>query len=46
MGLEENEQDFDFEAEFTRLKEELQSQIQEEEALNKRILANLALIEK
>lgn len=46
VGLEENEQDFDFEAEFTRLKEELQSQMQEEEALNQRILANLALIEK
>ncbi|WP_108910936.1 type I restriction-modification system subunit M [Helicobacter apodemus] len=46
VGLEENEQDFDFEAEFTRLKEELQSQMQEEEALNQRILANLALVEK
>lgn len=46
VGLEENEQDFDFEAEFTRLKEELQSQMQEEEALNQRILANLALIGK
>ncbi len=46
VGLEESEEDFDFETEFTRLKEELQSQMQEEEALNKRILANLALIEK
>lgn len=44
MGLEENEQDFDFETEFTRLKEELQSQMQEEQELNQRILANLALI--
>ena len=46
VGLEESEEDFDFETEFTRLKEELQSQMQEEEALNQRILANLALIEK
>ena len=46
VGLEENEQDFDFEAEFTHLKEELQSQMQEESELNKRILNNLALIGK
>ena len=46
VGLEENEQDFNFEAEFTRLKEELESQMQEEEALNQRILNNLALIGK
>lgn len=46
VGLEESEEDFDFETEFTHLKEKLQSQMQEEEALNKRILANLALIEK
>ena len=39
-------QDFDFEAEFTHLKEELQSQMQEEAELNKRILNNLTLIGK
>ncbi len=44
VGLEENEQNFDFEAEFTRLRAELESQIKEEQELNKRILANLALI--
>lgn len=44
VGLEENEQDFNFEAEFTRLRAELESQIQEEQELNQRILANLALI--
>ncbi|MCX2683755.1 class I SAM-dependent DNA methyltransferase [Campylobacter sp. MIT 21-1685] len=46
VGLEEEEQGFDFETEFTRLKDELKSQMQEEKALNQRILANLALIEK
>ena len=44
VGLEENEQNFDFEAEFTRLRAELESQIKEEQELNQRILANLALI--
>lgn len=44
VGLEENEQNFDFESEFTRLKAELESQIKEEQELNQRILANLALI--
>lgn len=44
VGLEENEQDFDFESEFARLRAELESQIQEEQELNQRILANLALI--
>lgn len=44
VGLEESEEDFDFEAEFTRLRAELESQMQEEQELNQRILANLALI--
>ncbi|WP_156471923.1 N-6 DNA methylase [Helicobacter himalayensis] len=44
VGLEESEQDFDFEAEFTHLKAELESQIKEEQELNHRILENLALI--
>lgn len=44
VGLEENEQNFDFETEFTRLRAELESQMREEQELNQRILANLALI--
>ena len=44
VGLEESEQNFDFEAEFTRLRAELETQIKEEQELNQRILANLALI--
>lgn len=44
VGLEENEQDFDFEGAFTRLRAELESQIKEEQELNQRILTNLALI--
>lgn len=44
VGLEENEQNFDFESEFTRLRAELESQIKEEQELSQRILANLALI--
>lgn len=44
VGLEESEQNFDFEGAFTRLRAELESQIQEEQELNQRILANLALI--
>ena len=44
VGLEESEQNFDFETEFTRLRAELESQIKEEQELNQRILANLALI--
>lgn len=44
VGLEENEQNFDFESAFTRLRAELESQIKEEQELNQRILANLALI--
>ena len=44
VGLDENEQNFDFETEFTRLRAELESQIKEEQELNQRILANLALI--
>ena len=44
VGLEENEQNFDFESDFTRLRAELESQIKEEQELNQRILANLALI--
>lgn len=44
VGLEENEQNFDFETEFTRLRAELETQIKEEQELNQRILANLALI--
>ncbi|MDE7173581.1 MAG: type I restriction-modification system subunit M [Helicobacter sp.] len=44
VGLEENEQNFDFESEFTRLRAELETQIKEEQELNQRILANLALI--
>ena len=44
VGLEESEQSFDFETEFTRLRAELETQIKEEQELKQRILANLALI--
>jgi type I restriction enzyme M protein len=45
IGLPEEEDDFDFEERFTKLKAELESQMQEETVLNKAIRANLAKIE-
>ena len=44
MGLAEDEEDFDFEREFTRLKAELESQIKEERILSEKILNNLEII--
>lgn len=45
IGLPDEEDDFDFKERFTRLKAELQEQLKEEEALNKRILKNFSNIE-
>ncbi len=44
VGLAEDDEDFDFEREFTRLKAELESQIKEERILSEKILNNLELI--
>lgn len=44
MGLAEDDEDFDFEREFTRLKAELESQIKEERILSEKILNNLEII--
>lgn len=44
VGLPDDEDDFNFEERFTTLKTELQYQINEEEGLNKRIIANLTKI--
>lgn len=45
VGLEDNEDDFDFEERFTSLQAELQSQMAEEQALNTQILENLAKVQ-
>jgi len=45
VGLEEVEDEFDFKERFTSLQNELQEQMNEEKALNERILANLAKID-
>jgi len=45
IGLPEEEDDFNFEERFTLLKAELEAQMQEEAALNKAIMKNLAKIE-
>jgi type I restriction enzyme M protein len=45
VGLPDEEDDFDFEERFTRLKAEFMDQLKEEEILNKRILENLAKID-
>lgn len=44
VGLEEVEDDFDFEERFTELKAEFEEQLVEEAELNKRILENLAKV--
>lgn len=44
VGLPDDEDDFDFNERFGRLKAELEMQLKEEEALNKEILKNLAKI--
>ncbi len=44
VGLEEEEDDFDFAERFTTLKAEFNSQLEEEEVLNKRINTNLSNI--
>nr|WP_245945754.1 class I SAM-dependent DNA methyltransferase [Helicobacter didelphidarum] len=44
VGLEESEEEIDFEAEFARLKSELQDSMREEERLNVRIMENLSKI--
>jgi type I restriction enzyme M protein len=44
VGLEDTVDDFDFKERFTSLKSEFLAQIQEESALNKRILENLEKI--
>lgn len=44
VGLEEVEDDFDFEERFTTLQAELNEQMQQETALNARILENLAKV--
>ena len=45
VGLADEEDDFDFEERFTRLKAEFMEQLKEEEKLNKLILENLEKIE-
>jgi len=45
VGLEEEEDDFDFEERFTTLKAEFDSQLQEEASLNQRINTNLSKID-
>jgi type I restriction enzyme M protein len=44
VGLAEEEDDFDFEERFTKLKAEFEEQLKEEAELNKRILENLAKV--
>ena len=45
MGLADEEDDFDFNERFTRLKAEFEEQLKEEAVLNERIIENLAKIE-
>ncbi|NPA09373.1 MAG: N-6 DNA methylase, partial [Chlorobi bacterium] len=45
VGLADEEDDFDFNERFTKLKAEFEEQLKEESELNKRILENLAKIE-
>ncbi len=45
VGLPDEEDDFDFNERFTKLKAEFEKQLKEEAELNKRILENLARIE-
>ncbi len=45
VGLADEEDDFDFNERFTKLKAEFEEQLKEEAELNKRILENLAKIE-
>ena len=45
VGLEENEDEFDFKERFTTFQNELMEQMNEEKALNQRILSNLAKID-
>ncbi len=44
VGLEENEDEFDFKERFESLQNELMKQMQEEQSLNDRILVNLAKV--
>ena len=44
VGLAEEEDDFDFNERFTKLKVEFEKQLKEETELNKRILENLAKV--
>ncbi len=45
VGLADEEDDFDFNEQFTKLKAEFEEQLKEESALNKRIAENLAKID-
>jgi type I restriction enzyme M protein len=45
VGLAEEEDDFDFNERFTKLKAEFEAQVEEEKKLNKIILANLAKVQ-
>ena len=45
VGLEESEDEFDFKERFTTLQNELVEQMNEEKALNDRILSNLSKID-
>ena len=44
VGLEENEDEFDFKERFESLQNELMKQMKEEQSLNDRILRNLSKI--
>lgn len=44
VGLEESEDEFDFNERFTSLQQELQEQMREESVLNERIIANLSKV--
>ena len=44
MGLPDDEDDFDFNERFGKLKAEFEEQLQEEAELNQRILENLAKV--